>query len=199
MTARQKPNGESPIRIEFVGGSKRVSFLVKPKDTERASHRSKGETVRIRVGAPSLDSFAGGELTPAAILRGAGLDLTNEIAASVVVEAGLPAEVVRDFALASGMTPSEIGAIVGTSDRTMSRKLANDERLGPAESDRAYRLFDIVARAVHAFGDVDKARRWIRRVVPSLGGRMPIELLHTEIGTRDVLSALDRIEYGGVA
>lgn len=81
----------------------------------------------------------------------------------------------------------------------MSRKIANDERLGPTESDRAYRLFEIVASAVRAFGDVDKALRWMKRNVPSLGGRRPIDLLRTEIGTREVLSALDRIEYGGVA
>jgi uncharacterized protein (DUF2384 family) len=56
-----------------------------------------------------------------------------------------------------------------------------------------------VARAVYAFGDVGKALRWLRRDVPSLRGRKPIELLRTEMGTRDVLSDLDRIEFGGVS
>jgi putative toxin-antitoxin system antitoxin component (TIGR02293 family) len=56
-----------------------------------------------------------------------------------------------------------------------------------------------VARAVYAFGDVAKALRWLRREAPSLGGRKPIELLRTAMGTRDVLSALDRIKFGGVS
>jgi putative toxin-antitoxin system antitoxin component (TIGR02293 family) len=202
MTERRRPSGGgNPTEIEYVGVAKRVSFLVEssPQRPNSGSRRRKSASVRITVGAPRLDSFAVEEVTPAAVLRGAGLDVANQLPASDVIEAGLPAAVVRDFALASGMTPSEIGPIIGASDRTMSRKLANDERLGAAESDRAYRLFDVVARAVHAFGDADKARRWMRRVIPSLGGRVPIDLLRTEIGTRDVLSALDRIEYGGVA
>ena len=103
---------------------------------------------------------------------------------------------VRDFAVASGMTISDIGPIVGTSDRTLSRKIASGARLGAAESDRAYRLFNAVAEAVHAFGDVAKALRWIHRSVPALDGYTPIALLRTEIGTRQVLSA---IAYGGVA
>ena len=70
----------------------------------------------------------------------------------------------------------------------------------PSSSPNHFRIMaERVASAVRAFGDVDKALRWMKRNVPSLGGRRPIDLLRTEIGTREVLSALDRIEYGGVA
>jgi len=154
---------------------------------------------QVRFDAPQLESFVRQDLKPSNILIGAGLNVPDEIPASAVIEAGLPAMVVRDFALASGMTMIDLGSIVGTSQRTMSRKVAGGESLEPAESDRAYRLFDVVAHAVRAFGDVEKALRWLRREVPSLGGRKPTDLLRTEIGTRDVLSALDRLEFGGVA
>lgn len=196
MAAKRQPRGAvaftvpgKPLRIEFVQGSYAT----------RTPVRQVENTVYIRFGSPHLESFVDRDIQPSTILIGAGLDVTNEIPAAAVVEAGLPAAFVRDFALASGMSVLDLGSIIGTSERTMSRKVANREQLGAAESDRAYRLFDVMARAVHAFGDVDKARRWIRHDVPSLGGRKPIELLRTEIGTRDVLSALDRIEYGGVA
>jgi putative toxin-antitoxin system antitoxin component (TIGR02293 family) len=163
-----------------------------------AETQVRGGVLVISVRPPSLESFIRGELTPAAILRGAGLGVLTEGFASDVVEAGFPASVVRDFALASGMALSDVGTIVGTSDRTMSRKIATDERLGPSESDRAFRLFEITARAVRAFGDAEKGRRWIQRDVPSLSGRKPMDLLRTEIGTRAVLSAIDRIEFGGI-
>jgi len=139
------------------------------------------------------------DIKPSNVLLGAGLGVPAETAVSDVIEAGFPAAVLVDFGNASAMNARDVARIVGTSERTMSRKIANDERLGPTESDRAYRLFEIVASAVRAFGDVDKALRWMKRNVPSLGGRRPIDLLRTEIGTREVLSALDRIEYGGVA
>jgi putative toxin-antitoxin system antitoxin component (TIGR02293 family) len=153
----------------------------------------------VHFDSPRLQSFLYEDLKPSNILYGAGLQFADAIPAAAVIEAGLPATVVRDFALASGMTMIDLGSIVGTSERTMSRKVASGESLEPAESDRAYRLFDAVARAIHAFGDVEKALRWLRRDVPSLGGRKPVDLLRTEIGTREVLSALDRIEFGGVS
>jgi putative toxin-antitoxin system antitoxin component (TIGR02293 family) len=181
---------QTPVKITFVAmkapGGRRVRFQT-------------GNEYSVRFDAPRLESFVHLDIKPSNILIGAGLQITEDISASAIVEAGLPAMVVRDFALASGMTMADIGSVVGTSERTMSRKVGSGESLEPAESDRAYRLFDIVARAVHAFADVEKARRWLRRDVPSLGGRKPVDLLRTEIGTREVLSALDRIEFGGVA
>jgi putative toxin-antitoxin system antitoxin component (TIGR02293 family) len=180
----------APIRITFVAK--------KSPAGRRVSVRTDGG-YSVRFDTPRLESFVHLDIKPSNVLIGAGLQMTDDVSASAIVEAGLPAMVVRDFALASGMTIAEIGSVVGTSERTMSRKVGSGDRLEPAESDRAYRLFDAVARAVHAFADVEKARRWLRREVPSLGGRKPVDLLRTEIGTRVVLSALDRIEFGGVA
>jgi putative toxin-antitoxin system antitoxin component (TIGR02293 family) len=176
-----------------------ISFMLSWAGKIPKTADSRTGTYRVRVAAPQLELFTIEDLTPTSVLRGAGLGITPQTPPAQVIEAGFPATVVRDFAVASGMTPNDIGRVVGTSERTMSRKAANGERLGPAESDRAYRLFEVVARAVHAFGDVEKARRWLQRDVPSLGGKKPVDLLRTELGTREVLSALDRIEYGGVA
>ncbi len=191
MATKRQPNDrKGTLEITFVSNQTAVR--------RRATGRTR-DTMEVRFDAPRLESFVHQNLKPSTILMGAGLCVTDAVPASAVIEAGFPATVVRDFALASGLTMSDVGNIVGTSERTMSRKVAGGERLEPAESDRAFRLFDVVAHAVRAFGDVGKARRWLRRDVPSLGGRTPNELLRTEIGTREVLSALDRIETGGIA
>ncbi|GEM_PF-6007393 len=184
------PGGGQPLKIIFIASKKSLAIRVSAKARDVHS---------VRFDAPRLQTFVHQDIKPSNILYGVGLHFADAIPAAAVIEAGLPAAVVREFALASGMTMADLGSIVGTSERTMSRKVANGESLEPAESDRAYRLFDAVARAVHAFGDVEKALRWLRRDVPSLGGRKPIALLRTEIGTRDVQSALDRIEFGGVS
>jgi uncharacterized protein (DUF2384 family) len=44
-----------------------------------------------------------------------------------------------------------------------------------------------------------KTRAWLIGPVPSLGGRRPIDLLKSEIGTAQVERALVAIGYGGVA
>ncbi|HEX3467964.1 MAG TPA: antitoxin Xre/MbcA/ParS toxin-binding domain-containing protein [Candidatus Elarobacter sp.] len=180
------PTGSSIRFVPKALARGRVSFLVAD-----AAHR-------VTVEPPHLDEYVRSELGAADVLTGAGLNLDAGTPPEDVVEAGFPASVVRDFGAASGLSATDVGLIVGASVRTMARKLAKNDRLDAAESDRAYRLFHAVARAVHSFGDVEKALRWLQRSVPSLGGRKPIELLRTEIGTRDVLSALDRIAYGGV-
>ena len=199
MTDLIKRPGKSSSSTDPLRAPIRITFVAKKAPAGRRVSFQTGNGYSVRFDAPRLESFVHADIKPSNILFGAGLQITEDIPASVIVEAGLPAIVVRDFALASGMTMVDIGSVVGTSERTMSRKVGSGESLEPAESDRAYRLFDAVARAVHAFGDVAKARRWLRREVPSLGGRTPIQLLRTEIGTREVLSALDRIEFGGVA
>ncbi|HEY0395976.1 MAG TPA: antitoxin Xre/MbcA/ParS toxin-binding domain-containing protein [Candidatus Elarobacter sp.] len=156
--------------------------------------------IRVAVREPDLETFvAHRDIKPSNVLLGVGFDVAPGTPVGDVIEAGFPAGVIVDFGTASEISIRDLAAILGTSDRTISRKVVHDERLGAAESDRAYRLFEMVATAVHASGDVERGLRWMKRAVPSLGGRRPIDLLRTEIGTRQVLSALDRIQYGGVA
>jgi putative toxin-antitoxin system antitoxin component (TIGR02293 family) len=77
--------------------------------------------------------------------------------------------------------------------RRSSRKLAADE------SDRLYRLARIAARAVGVFGTEDKASAWLRRPNRALGNELPIRLLDTDVGARQVEDILGRIEHGIVS
>ncbi len=40
---------------------------------------------------------------------------------------------------------------------------------------------------------------WLRQPQFALGGRVPLEMLHTEAGTREVEDLLGRIEYGVIS
>jgi putative toxin-antitoxin system antitoxin component (TIGR02293 family) len=54
----------------------------------------------------------------------------------------------------------------------------------------------VSARATEVFGNHDKAQRWLRGIVPSLGNRTPASLLATAEGIAEVQDTLGAIEHG---
>jgi len=53
-----------------------------------------------------------------------------------------------------------------------------------------------VSQAVEVLGSIDKARTWLKTPNRALGCEMPLDLLDTEIGARQVEEILLRINYG---
>jgi putative toxin-antitoxin system antitoxin component (TIGR02293 family) len=98
-----------------------------------------------------------------------------------------------------GYSAAELGGVVGISEKTISRKLQAHERLDVVEGDRTMRLAHVTLDAAQAFGDLDKAMRWLRKPNRVLAGEKPIELITTEPGAALVNQVLGTIEYGGVA
>lgn len=86
--------------------------------------------------------------------------------------------------------------LLGTSRRTLQRARKEHRRLSPVESDRAYRLASIFALASEVFEGEDAARSWLKTPLIGLGGKAPYDLIHTEVGTKEVIDLLKRIEYG---
>ena len=88
--------------------------------------------------------------------------------------------------------------IVGLSERSFLRR-RKQRKLSPIESDRLYRLAEIVAHANRVFEDTAETASWLRAHIPELGEARPLDLLSTEAGTRQVDEVLHRIEHGFVA
>ena len=63
-------------------------------------------------------------------------------------------------------------------------------------SDRLYRVASTLFQAVEVLGSIDKARVWFKSPNRALGGKMPLDLLDTDIGTRQVEEVLLRLNYG---
>ena len=63
-------------------------------------------------------------------------------------------------------------------------------------SDRLYRVASTLFQAVEVLGSIDKARVWLKSPNRSLGSEMPLDLLDTEIGARQVEEVLLRLNYG---
>lgn len=92
---------------------------------------------------------------------------------------------------------SEACETLDLSPRTFSRR-KGEKKLRSDESDRLYRVARIAALATEVFGTTEKASRWLHRANRALGGKPPLGLLRTDLGTRQVEQVLGRIEHGVV-
>jgi putative toxin-antitoxin system antitoxin component (TIGR02293 family) len=68
-------------------------------------------------------------------------------------------------------------------------------RLSPHESDKVIRFSRLLMQATKLFGDVEKARAWLKHPQYGLGGGVPLDYATTETGAREVENLLGRIEY----
>jgi putative toxin-antitoxin system antitoxin component (TIGR02293 family) len=67
--------------------------------------------------------------------------------------------------------------------------------LDPIESDILYRVARVVVFAVSIFGDIEKARVWLKWPNCGLGGEIPLNLLSTDIDSHQVKELLERIKF----
>jgi putative toxin-antitoxin system antitoxin component (TIGR02293 family) len=58
------------------------------------------------------------------------------------------------------------------------------------------RFARLLGHAVHLFGSVEEARRWLKAPQRGLGGAVPLDYAQTEAGAREVENLLGRIDYG---
>ncbi len=90
---------------------------------------------------------------------------------------------------------NQLSTILGIPTRTMARRKEN-QQLTPVESDRLYRVARVFAFTVEVLGDIEKARTWLKSPNRGLGGEIPLTLLDTDIGARQVEDVLQRLKYG---
>jgi len=93
------------------------------------------------------------------------------------------------------LTSQEVSAILRLSPRTLARRKV-EQRLSPEESDRLVRLVRVLTRARAVLGQEGSAMTWMRTPNRALGGRMPLTLVDTDLGTLQVEQVLGRIEHG---
>lgn len=108
---------------------------------------------------------------------------------------GLPVSAVDAIVHAGAVTADEASRLIIHAD-DLSERRAGVQRLSQDESDRLIRVARVIASATEAFGDAEKAGRWLRSPNRGLGGLVPMELLSTETGAALVHDALHKIEHG---
>jgi len=117
----------------------------------------------------------------------------SEVALVATARTGLSPRVLKRFS-AAGLRAEDLAFIIPP--RTLSHRLAKDERLTVDESDRALRLARIVAIADIAFGEHAKALAWLRAPKKQFRGASALALVRTEAGARVVEELLTRVDEG---
>lgn len=129
------------------------------------------------------------------VLRGGGPGLSE---LGERVRRGLPYAALEAVMAGLGLTREQVAEALQLPERTLARR-KKERRLHPDESDRLFRLARIAAQASEVLGSTEKAARWLQKPNRALGGRVPLALLDTDAGTREVEEVLGRIEHGVVS
>ena len=88
----------------------------------------------------------------------------------------------------------QLAAKLAISRSTLQRRKTAG-RLSPDESDKVMRLSRLLEHATNVFGDIERARAWLKFPQRGLGGAIPLDYAETEVGAREVDDLLGRIEY----
>ncbi|MBK5095264.1 MAG: DUF2384 domain-containing protein [Deltaproteobacteria bacterium] len=113
-----------------------------------------------------------------------------------LIEMGFPEPVLERVKDALALTTREVAFALQVSEKTIGRlRGAPLRRLSPATSDRLYRIARLFALAEEVLESADAARDWLRERQVGLGNRIPLELMGTEAGSREVEDLLLRIEH----
>jgi putative toxin-antitoxin system antitoxin component (TIGR02293 family) len=113
-----------------------------------------------------------------------------------IILKGMPVEAFR-YAVDSLEQPEKtVVEGIGISRTTLGRRKQTG-RLGVVDSERAVRLGSVIALGRLALGSAAAAGRWLLKPNAALGGEVPIRLLQTDIGARQVEAVLGRSLLGG--
>ena len=120
--------------------------------------------------------------------------LANDSAYIRATRRGLSGAVVRQAVRVLGRRET-LAQLLGATPANLNR-LYRRSALGRGQSEALLDMLRVVSRAVHVFGNLERANEWLDVALPALGGRRPIDLCDTFQGRRLVTDAIRRIEYG---
>lgn len=112
-----------------------------------------------------------------------------------VVKAGLPYASLEALISKFGLGRDEASAALHLPHRTIARR-KQEQKFHADESDRVLRFARASTLAAATLGSDEKAAQWLRRPNRALGNKPPLDLLDSDIGTRQVEEVLGRIAHG---
>jgi putative toxin-antitoxin system antitoxin component (TIGR02293 family) len=113
-----------------------------------------------------------------------------------MIRKGFPFSVFTSLRDRAKLSEEMIYSSLRIAKRTAARRKQQASRLKPSESELLLRLARVLAAATEVLGSEEKARKWLVSENRALGGAVPIKLVDTGIGFREIMNVLNRIDYG---
>jgi len=132
----------------------------------------------------------------ASVFKGRTVPTSTELRERI--RRGLPYRSLESVRERLRLSVREAASVLHMPPRTLARR-RQTRKLDGDESDRLYRIARVAAQAFAVFGAEDKAATWLRRPNRALNGELPIDLLDTDVGARQIEDILGRIEHGVVS
>jgi putative toxin-antitoxin system antitoxin component (TIGR02293 family) len=124
-----------------------------------------------------------------------GLTLGKPIDVIDRIREGFPSSSLAALRASTNLSRADLARLLRLPERSFARRVTG-KRLSPAESDVVYRIARIFEIARDALGTEEKAACWLSKRNRALGGGVPLQLLDTEAGGREVEGLIGRILYG---
>ncbi|MES2355852.1 MAG: antitoxin Xre-like helix-turn-helix domain-containing protein [Pseudomonadota bacterium] len=126
-----------------------------------------------------------------------GTKLRSQADVIEAIREGFPDAALDSLLTHLNLSKAQLAKITGIPLRTLMRKLGQEQRLNPSQSDRIYRVALISALAEQILGSVNASSEWLSTPHLALGQVIPLDLLDTEAGTEEVRNLLYRINMSG--
>lgn len=183
MTASKKKNPSSVLKEQS------VQYRVKAKKKDQST-----------IVENSHQIFKPGYIKRSIELMGMGGDslfrnVENENDFIFCIRNGVPKKALNNLIKITGITNSELSAIIRTSDRTL-RRYDPLRKLNAAQSERVIELAKLYSRGEEVFDNLESFKEWMNSTVMALGNKKPKEFLDTSLGIESLMEELGRIEQG---
>jgi putative toxin-antitoxin system antitoxin component (TIGR02293 family) len=115
------------------------------------------------------------------------------------VRTGLPAAMFEQVAATLGLSTATLATKLGIARRTVTRKRGNGAPLSSEASEKLLRVARVrnLGRAI--FATDDAVSDWLSKPEATLNGAAPLDLLDTDLGSREVENLLRALAYGHFA
>ena len=132
------------------------------------------------------------------VLAQAGLsheDLYNSAKYIQSIRMGLPGSVERSLIEALHIPRFVVSGILKVDESNIAR-LYQRPRVSETQSESIMDTTRLLLKAVHLFGDQERASEWLQTPVPALGNARPYEVIDTFEGRKWIDQVLTQIECG---
>jgi putative toxin-antitoxin system antitoxin component (TIGR02293 family) len=177
--------GQKAVMAEKKSGSKKPGYTGGSKASKVKEPYAQYNQAAVR----TLE-FLGGR---GAVLSGTVVKEEKDLI--TLIKKGIPRKSIDLLMLETGLTATEMAALMHTSDRTL-RRYKPSSLLNPEQSERLIEIARLYSRGEDVFGNKESFKQWMESDLLAFDQHKPKEFLDTSMGIEMIMDELGRIEQG---